>query len=68
MATNNTRYANAIMVRMDSVSDYVRQITVAQARKELLAADSQTIAMTADEQLAFWNALDEPAELTSASA
>ena len=81
MATG-TRNVNALMVRMDSaskkalaraaklrgisVSDYVRQVTVAQARKELRAAESQTIALTADEQLAFWTALNEPAELTPA--
>ena len=77
-----TRNANALMVRMDSaskkalaqaaklrgvsVSDYVRMITVAQARKELSAAESQTIALTADEQLAFWNALNESVKLTPA--
>jgi uncharacterized protein (DUF1778 family) len=48
-----------------SVSDYVRTITVAQARKEVAAASVQTIALTADEQLAFWSALDRPVKLTA---
>ena len=48
-----------------SVSAYVRQVTVAQARKEVVAAAGQTIAMTPDEQLAFWTALDKPTKLTA---
>lgn len=66
MATNNTRNTNALMVRMDSASKKALARAAAQARKELLAGESQTITMTTDEQLAFWNALDEPTELTPA--
>jgi uncharacterized protein (DUF1778 family) len=58
--------ARAAELRRISVSDYVRQVTVAQARKEVLAATGQTIALTPDEQLAFWNALSQPAKLTQA--
>ena len=58
--------ARAAALRQISVSDYVRQITVTQARKEVTAAAEQTIAMTPDEQLAFWTALHEPAKLTAA--
>lgn len=58
--------ARAAGLRRISVSDYVRQVTVAQARKEVEAAAGQTIALTPDEQLAFWTALDEPAKLTPA--
>lgn len=74
--------ASPLMVRLDvasksvltraaelrgiSVSDYVRQVTVAQARKEVEAAESQTIAMTPAEQLAFWTALNAPFKLTAA--
>ena len=77
-----TPSASPLMVRLDesskraltgaaelrgvSVSDYVRLVTVTQARKELAAADSQTIALTAEEQLAFWTALAEPVVLTPA--
>jgi uncharacterized protein (DUF1778 family) len=57
---------SAAGLRHVSVSDYVRLVTVAQARKEVLAAHEQTIALTADEQLAFWKALDEPTQLTPA--
>jgi uncharacterized protein (DUF1778 family) len=58
--------ARAAELRRISVSDYVRQVTIAQARKEVLAAAGQTIALTPDEQLAFWNALSQPAKLTQA--
>jgi uncharacterized protein (DUF1778 family) len=58
--------ARAAELRQISISDYVRQITVTQARKEVSAASEQTIAMTADEQLAFWTALHAPAKLTAA--
>jgi uncharacterized protein (DUF1778 family) len=80
--TNGTATTSPLMVRLDadskdvlaraaglrgiSVSDYVRQITVAQARKEVEAAESQTIAMTPEEQLAFWTALNTPVKLTAA--
>jgi uncharacterized protein (DUF1778 family) len=76
-----TRTPASLMVRLDeeskdvltraaelrgiSVSDYVRQITVSQARKEVVAAASQTIVMTPDEQLAFWTALNTPKKLTA---
>jgi uncharacterized protein (DUF1778 family) len=54
----------AAELRGISISDYVRQVTVSQAKKEVIAAIDQTIAMTADEQLAFWKALNVPAALT----
>jgi len=54
----------AAELRRISVSDYVRAVTVAQARKEVLAAREQTIALSPEEQLAFWNALSETPELT----
>jgi uncharacterized protein (DUF1778 family) len=58
--------AEAASLRHVSVSDYVRTVTVPQARREVLAAGEQVIAMTADEQLAFWNALNETPRLTPA--
>jgi uncharacterized protein (DUF1778 family) len=58
--------ARAAELRKISVSDYVRTVTVAQARKEVLAAQEQIIALSPDEQLAFWNALNEPPVLTPA--
>lgn len=58
--------ARAADLRRISVSDYVRQVTVAQARREVGAAAARTIAMTPAEQLAFWNALNRPAKLTRA--
>jgi uncharacterized protein (DUF1778 family) len=49
-----------------SVSDYVRTVTIAQARREVEAAGERTIALTPEEQLAFWNALAAPAKPTPA--
>jgi uncharacterized protein (DUF1778 family) len=54
----------AAELRQISVSDYVRSVMVQQASRELAAAKSQTIAMTGDEQLQFWNALAKTPELT----
>jgi uncharacterized protein (DUF1778 family) len=58
--------AQAAQLRRVSVSDYVRMVTVGQARREVLAAREQTLAMTPEEQLAFWNALNETPKLTEA--
>jgi uncharacterized protein (DUF1778 family) len=58
--------SQAAEFRRISVSDYVRTVTVAQARREVLAAREQTITLTPEEQLAFWNALNEPPKLTEA--
>ena len=56
--------ADAARLRGISLSDYVRTVTVPQARREVLAAREQTLALTPEEQLAFWQALDAPASLT----
>ncbi len=53
-------------LRRISVSDYVRTVTVAQARREVEAAGEQIIALSAEEQIAFWNALNGPPRLTEA--
>lgn len=58
--------AQAAKLRRISISDYVRAVTIAQARREVESADQQTIAMAPDEQLAFWRALQAPPKLTSA--
>jgi uncharacterized protein (DUF1778 family) len=58
--------AEAASLRHVSVSDYVRTITVAQAQHEVRAAGERVIAMTPEEQLAFWNALNETPNLTPA--
>jgi uncharacterized protein (DUF1778 family) len=52
-------------LRHISVSDYVRTVTVPQAKREIEAASEQTVALTPDEQLAFWNALNEAPLLTA---
>lgn len=56
----------AAELRRISVSDYVRTVTVAQARREVASAREQTIQLSPDEQLAFWQALNAPAKLTPA--
>jgi uncharacterized protein (DUF1778 family) len=58
--------AQAAQLRRISMSDYVRTVTVAHAKREVLAARQPTLTLTADEQLAFWTALSEPARLTAA--
>lgn len=56
----------AAELRRISVSDYVRTVTVAQARREVASARDQTILLSPDEQLAFWQALNVPTKLTPA--
>ena len=58
--------AKAAALRRISISDYVRSITVTQAEREVRAAEEQVIALAPGEQLVFWNALNQPAELTDA--
>ena len=60
-----TCLAQAAKLRQSSVSDYVRTVTLAQARREIKkAAQSPTIALTAEEQLEFWKALCAEPKLT----
>ncbi len=54
----------AAKLRGISLSDYVRTVTVPQARREVIAAGEQTLALTPAEQLAFWNALATPPTLS----
>jgi len=61
---SKTFLSQAAKLRGMSLSDYVRTITVPQARREVLAARDQSLAMTAAEQLEFWNALAGPPKLT----
>ena len=56
----------AAALRGISVSDYVRAITVAQARREVAAAGQQAIVLSPDEQQAFWQALQATPKLTPA--
>ncbi|MFO0882825.1 MAG: DUF1778 domain-containing protein [Pirellulales bacterium] len=56
----------AAKLRRISVSDYVRTVTVAQARREVASARDQTILLSPEEQLAFWQALNTPSKLTPA--
>ena len=58
--------AEAADLRQISVSDYVRTVTVAQARREVRAARERVIALTSEEQHSFWTALNEVPKLTAA--
>ncbi len=57
---------DAAELRRISVSDYVRTVTVAQARREVASALDQTVLLSPDEQLAFWQALQASPKLTPA--
>jgi uncharacterized protein (DUF1778 family) len=61
---SKTVLKEAAELRGISVSDYVRTVTVAQARHEVHSAREHVLALTADEQLAFWKALQEPRPLS----
>lgn len=77
-----TRKASSLVIRVDeqskrclkkaaelrhiSVSDYIRAVTVPQAKREIHEAREHVIAMPPDEQLAFWKALNETPVLTAA--
>jgi uncharacterized protein (DUF1778 family) len=79
---NRPGLASALVVRLDeesksylvqaaalrrvSVADYVWTVTVAQAQQEIRAAQNEDLALTAEEQLAFWKALNKTPRLTAA--
>lgn len=63
---SKTVLTRAAELRRISVSDYVRTVTVTQAKKEVVAAEEQIISLTPEEQLAFWTALNESIKLTPA--
>jgi uncharacterized protein (DUF1778 family) len=55
----------AAELRNISVSDYVRTVTIPQARREVRAAREHVITMTAEEQTSFWAALNASPKLTA---
>lgn len=63
---SNRALTAAARLRRISVSDYVRSVAVAQARREVASAREQTILLSPDEQLAFWQALNNPSKITPA--
>jgi uncharacterized protein (DUF1778 family) len=65
-AADKRHVAKAAELRRVSISDYVRSVTVAQVRREIESATTQTIRLSPGEQLAFWNALQQSPQLTSA--
>lgn len=63
-ASSKASLVAAAKLRGISVSDYVRSVTVAQARREVEAANNSVISLTGTEQIEFWNALHAPVKLT----
>jgi uncharacterized protein (DUF1778 family) len=63
---SKAQLAEAAALRRISLSDYVGMVMIAQARRELQAAREEAIALTPEEQLAFWNALHAAPRLTDA--
>jgi uncharacterized protein (DUF1778 family) len=61
---SKTCLAQAAKLRGLSLSEYVRTVTLPQARREVLSSREQTVALTPDEQLEFWNALAGVPNLT----
>lgn len=58
--------AAAAELRRISISDYVRTVTVPQARRETASARDSTILLSPVEQLVFWQALQSPGKPTPA--
>lgn len=58
--------AKAAKLRRISISDYVRQVTVPQAEREIQAEEQQVILLSPAEQLEFWQALQAPPRRTPA--
>jgi uncharacterized protein (DUF1778 family) len=56
--------ARAANLRGVSTSDYVRQVVLSQARREVEEAKTRTVLLSPEDQLAFWRALHEPVALT----
>jgi uncharacterized protein (DUF1778 family) len=65
--SKSKRYlAEAAGLRHVTVSDYVRAVIVPQAQREVRAARESLVALTPEEQLTFWTALNETPLLTPA--
>jgi uncharacterized protein (DUF1778 family) len=56
--------SEAARLRQISVSDYVRLVTVSQARREVESSKEQVITLSPMEQAAFWSALSRSSKLT----
>lgn len=56
----------AARLRRLGFSAYLRVVLVPMAQREVDGAEQNVIALTPDEQLAFWRALEQPVELTPA--
>ena len=62
--TSKALITKAAGLRGISTSDYVRTVMIGQARREVDEARTKVIALSPDEQLLFWTALQKPEKLT----
>jgi uncharacterized protein (DUF1778 family) len=63
-AKSRQTIAEAAALRGVSISEFVRTVAVSQARRDLSGSHECNITLTADEQLVFWNALNERPTMT----
>jgi len=56
---------DAAALRGLKMSDYIRVVLVAQARREVASAGRQVLSLTPAEQLQFWTALRQPVRTTT---
>lgn len=61
---NKDVIVKAASLRHIPTSDYIRTVVLAQATKEVKAAENEILRLTEAEQLVFWNALQAPVKLT----
>ena len=65
-AADKRAIQQAAALRRLAVSEYLRQVLVPLAKREVASAEHAVIELSADEQLALWQALEAPAKLTKA--
>jgi uncharacterized protein (DUF1778 family) len=58
--------SQAAELRRMSISQYVRHVAVAQAKREVRGAREEIIVLTPQEQMTFWKALSRTPRLTRA--
>jgi len=61
---NKEIIVKAAKLRDIPLSDYIRSVTLEQARKEVASQENLILQLTAEEQLNFWQAIDNEPVLT----
>jgi uncharacterized protein (DUF1778 family) len=65
-AESKQHLIQAAELRQISVSDYIRDVAIRQARQEVMDARERTLRLSPADQLTFWQALHAPAKPTAA--